>query len=120
MCTWFLGSLADGLERDVSVGVSGVDFLAGDLDLMVWEAFVSGMGKDRGAVLAHESDAAAATTAFSERLKSGVLISNLCETTDFSLIGGALLRSGLSSDLSLLSCVPLVIKAPDLIETKNE
>jgi hypothetical protein len=116
MSSWVLIALANRLDIEVSVGVSGDDFLAGDLDLLVWEAFVSGNAKNRDVVLVHESDAKAATTGFSERLRDGRLISDLDESTVFSVIGGAVLRSGLSTDLALLSSVPLVIKASDLTE----
>lgn len=75
--------------------------------LFLWEAFVSGAGKRKS----HLADARAAVTAFGKPRASGFQRRIWCEGETFSMIGAALLRSGWSRDLALLSKQCVVVSA---------
>lgn len=83
--------------------------------LVLWEAFVSGMGKDRNAVDPHVADARAAVVEFCSRLDGpDRTMSDIDEPDVLSVAGAALLASGLSEDLTLLRQACVVVRAPDL------
>jgi hypothetical protein len=74
----------------------------------VWEAFVSGSAKRDD----HAADAAAGVEAFRTLTASPVVASCIKPSNEtYSLIGAALLRSGWSTDLGLLSAACLVVRA---------
>lgn len=81
--------------------------------LVVWEAFVSGKGKDRTAVDPHIDDARLAVAELRRRLGGLDPSSDVNEPAATSLIGAAILRAGLSADLTLLSRPCVVVRVPD-------
>lgn len=93
-------------------------FVSGDANLLIWEAFVSGSVKAGGRSSAnpHRYDAELAAQACFQLLKSRQQEAKMpdCDAVmaehPFSLVGAALLRSGLSGDLGLLQEPCLVIK----------
>jgi hypothetical protein len=101
-------------EHELSVGVDPVAWRRGDLNLLLWEAFVSGAAKDRASANQHVEDARAAAREFLHRFEAGALESDVTDRTVFSVVGAAILRAGLSTDTGLLAQAPLVIRAPDL------
>lgn len=93
-------------------------FVSGNSNLLIWEAFVSGSVKagSRSSANPHRYDAELAAQACLRLLTSReqgakAAGSDVVEAENpFSLVGAALLRSGLSSDLRLLEKPCLVIK----------
>jgi hypothetical protein len=82
--------------------------------LVVWEAFVSGRGKDRAAADPHIDDARAAVAELRRRRLDDLdPPSDVDEPEVTSLVGAAILRAGLSTDLTLLSRSAVVVRAPD-------
>ena len=76
--------------------------------LFVWEAFVSGTSKG----ITHAADALAAVKAFGAAMTQPLLLSAVtCPSEAYSLVGAALLRTGWSTDLALLSSHCIVIRA---------
>ena len=103
---WILSQI-----RRQAVGVEAfldwADFERAPGGLFIWEAFVSGEAKTGS----HEGDARAAVDAFKDALPDPRLRSALTPgRRTRSLIGGALLWSGWSRDLALLSEPCIVIK----------
>lgn len=76
-------------------------------NLFIWEAFVS--GKSKG--VSHHDDAVIAVKEFYNRLDHKNIKSDVTAVNPYSLVGAALLRSGISDDISLLYEQCLVIKA---------
>jgi hypothetical protein len=78
--------------------------------LFLWEAFVSGKGKGGS----HEGDAKKAVDEFIFHLpnidKANAIVVNNKKSDIHSLIGAAIIRSGLSDDISLLKYPCIVIK----------
>lgn len=81
------------------------EFQAGRANLFIWEALVTGKAKGE----TDEEDAAIAAQSFWSRYPDIGEAANIPGEDPFSLAGAALLRSGLSTDLALLSqpCVVL-------------
>lgn len=75
-------------------------WLAGDADLFVWEAFVSGTGKPVPAgITQHAADAAAAADTFADRLEQGSLSASdvVCTpASSFNLAAAAAAYAGLA------------------------
>ena len=75
-------------------------WLAGDAELFVWEAFVSGTGKPVPAgITQHAADAAAAADTFADRLEAGSLSASdvMCTpASSFNLAAAAAAYSGLA------------------------
>ena len=87
---------------------------SGNARLLIWEAFVSGRAKDRGAVEPHISDARAAGHEFTRRWHCGSVRSDLGEADPISLAGLALVLTALRTDLGVLATAPIVVRAPAL------
>lgn len=112
---WVLTALGQRIgEHELRVGFDPVAWGRGDLDLLLWEAFVSGAAKDRASENPHVDDARAAAREFLHRFEAGALKSDVTDRTVFSLVGAAILRANLSTDMGLLAQAPMVIRAPDL------
>ena len=78
---------------------------AGDADLLVWEAFVTGAAKTGS----HIGDAMSAATAFRTRWDAGPVTSDVTFEPAISLAGLAAHVSGLSADPALLTAPPVVV-----------
>ena len=85
---------------------------AGQSQLLVWEAFVSGKAKDRSAAQPHISDARAAAIEFRRRWDTGVVNSDIGHVPAISIAGLALHVSGLASNPDLLTTAPIVVPRP--------
>lgn len=81
-------------------------WLAGDAELFVWEAFVSGAGKPvPTGITQHAADAAAAADTFADRLEEGTLRTSdvVCApSSSFNLAAAAAAYAGLSIAISEL------------------
>ena len=85
------------------------DFVGGVCKLLVWEAFVSGSEKAYPA--SHAGDAALAIAAFRQVRSSKENPTRICCGNAFSLVGSAVVWSGLSTDVTLLK-EPCVVLRP--------
>lgn len=101
---WLLAQVSEQLLQTVPVFVRVEDIRLAERGLLVWEAFVTG-----NRTTTHEQDALAAAMEF-RRGWPNLRDALPCEGTDImSLIGMALLRSGWSKDIALLSKKPIVV-----------
>jgi hypothetical protein len=99
----------------VAVGLGVDDLWDPSSNLVIWEAFVTGRAKDKTSTDPHVSDARAAVVELVQRIATGTVASDVVvEGPSFSLVGAAVLRSGLSTDLDLLATPCLVVRPPDL------
>lgn len=106
-----LRDIAEGAARQLRVGYDDQALLAGELDLLVWEAFVSNKAPSPDPAAAHMADARAAALEFRRRLDTGRVETDILDTEVFNLVGAAILRAGLSDDLGLLNLPCIVVKA---------
>ena len=112
---YVLGVIASRLSLPITVAVEADGLVDPNVKLVLWEAFVSGKAKDMTSADPHIADARAAVAELARRIESNDVASDVSGGGSvFSLIGAAVLRSGLSADLSLLSTECLVVKAPML------
>jgi hypothetical protein len=98
----------------IQATVDPLMWLGGSASLLVWEAFVSDMAKDRTTLDPHVSDARAAVQEFERRVAVGELVSDLGGENAVSIAGTALVIAGLTNDLSVHTRPTIVIKAPSL------
>ena len=86
-------------------------FASQGANLLIWEAFVSGTSETGGTGL-HIEDATVAARAFWASYRGEeAQASNVTAQNPYSLVGAALLRAGLSDELSFLREPCVVIKA---------
>ena len=105
-CVWIFERIRERSNGNTIPVFDWVQFYGGEGTFFVWEAFVS--GKAKGAT--HADDATIAAKAFWSCYPDIEGASSIKATNPFSLVGAALLRAGLSSDVKLLSepCVVIV------------
>lgn len=107
---WLLGEIRRLAPDAPHVFVDWPLFQTHGSGLFVWEAFVSGASKGDS----HAADALAAVRAFAAAMTQPLLVSAVtCPSEAYSLLGAALLRTGWSSDLELLSSQCTVIRATE-------
>jgi hypothetical protein len=82
-------------------------FLDARANLFLWEAFVTGLAKG----LSHHGDAEIAAMSFSGEVPHIAEANSVTAENPYSLIGAALLRSGLSTDVGLLFSQCVVIRS---------
>jgi hypothetical protein len=103
---WILSTIKEHLPAMVPAFLDWPKFRASHRGLFIWEAFVTGEAK----AASHCSDAAAAVREF-VRVSADLEGANAIKPKRvFSLVGAALLRSGWTHDLSVLSEPCIVIK----------
>lgn len=83
------------------------NLLRGNENLLIWEAFVTSKSKGKS----HCEDAVIAARKFSEKLNSGSIRSDVTVENPYSLVGAALLRSGITNDIKMLEKQCIVIRA---------
>jgi len=109
-CAWIFDKLHDLVRVDVRASVCWEDFFAGEANLFVWEAFVTGLAKG----LSDSEDARTAATSFIKNYPKIVEADTVEKDNDkpyYSLVGAALLRSDLTRDMSILHQKCIVIKS---------
>lgn len=106
-CVWVFEQLRTLTNQAIRVTLDWQIFHGGGADLFIWEAFISGMAKGD----THHKDAAIAAQAFWSVYPDISAANAVRAENPYSLVGAALLRAGLSDDLTLLSQPCIVIKA---------
>jgi hypothetical protein len=109
-CVWIFEKARDLVHVDVRATVAWQDFVAGKANLFVWEALVTRAAKRPS----HREDARAAATTFMAEYPYIIEADAVEKGKDqpyYSLVGAALLRSGLTQDLSMLCEKCIVIKS---------
>jgi len=110
--TWIFTEIREQLQQRDATATPTLDwkeFVSGKPNIFIWEAFVS--GKSKGAFSTHVEDAAKAVNAFWKKLPDVQRDPQVTAENPFSLVGVALLRSGLSTDTNLLSQPTVVVRA---------
>lgn len=111
---WVLRALARSIRTTPPVTFDPGEFTAHG-GMLIWEAFVSGAGKDRSAPDPHIDDARRAVNEFRRRFRSGTIESDVAETVVSNVVGAALLAAGLATNATLLSSPCSVVRVPDLV-----
>lgn len=96
------------LRPDTKACTSLVQFRSGSAEMLIWEAFVS--GSEKAEPPSHVGDARLAVIAFEAAMQSARALSAIRDESVFSLAGAAILRAGLSDDLTLLRQPCLVLR----------
>lgn len=104
---WILREVRRRIHSDVPAFVSWPAFLEVGYGLFLWEAFVTSHAKGE----THIADAEIAVRSFAAEIPNIPAANAIHETSIHSLIGAAMLRTGWSTDLSLLETSCIVIKA---------
>lgn len=103
---WLLSRIRQGAVHEHRAFLNWTDFGVEYRGLFIWEAFVSAKAKRES----HVDDAKAAVEAFVDALPDP-RTSVHCTDGAYSLIGAALLRTGWTTDIALLSQACVVIRA---------
>ncbi len=104
---WVFSELKQKSQDPIVVTFGINDLLEDDGNLLVWEAFVSSKSKGKS----HYEDSIIAVTKFFEKLNLGTLQTDVTVENPYSLVGAALLRSGISNDTGVLRKQCIVVKA---------
>lgn len=113
--TFVLTKIRDGVSRRITTTCDPNRLRDRQVDLLIWEAMVTGAAKDRTSEDPHVADAKAAVMAFQNHLDADSLVSaTRVDGPVISLVGAAIVAAALSDDLSLLTTQCLVVAAPAL------
>lgn len=102
---WILRELHREMKGDLQPYLDWTEFAGAGSGLFLWEAFVTGNAKSDS----HTGDALLAAKEFQRRSNKSMR-SDVTARNPMSLIGAALLWSGLSKDLDFLQAPAVVIK----------
>lgn len=103
---WILERISEGCSCRIIPSLNWENFISSDANLFLWEAFVSSKAKGTS----HEEDAMIAVMTFMAAYPNIGCASAIRNDNPYSLIGAAILRAGLSSDIRLISQDCIVIK----------
>jgi hypothetical protein len=106
-CVWILEQIRRMSISSITPTLDWGRFLAGQANLFLWEAFVTSLAKS----LSHHGDAEIAAMSFCGEFPQIAEASSVTAANPYSLIGAALLRAGLTADLSVLSIPCVVIRS---------
>ena len=107
---WVLQAIRRHLAGTVPSFVAWEPFVSANSGLFLWEAFVTGGAKQ----ISHTADAQAGAEAFIRALPNPMKANAVvCQAAVYSLVGAALLRTGWSSDPSILQEPCLVVRASE-------
>ena len=105
---WILRRVRSLVDPSIAAFLNWPAFVAASSGLYLWEAFVTGSAKGDS----HHGDAAIAVATFSESLPAPETSNAVISHGDVqSLIGAAMIRTGWSSDIGLLSTPCLVLRS---------
>ena len=104
---WILGRIKELAEVDIKVTFDWNEFINKSLNLFIWEAFVSKESKAQ----THSGDAEVAVKTFIKEYPDVVQANAVTAENPYNLVAAALLRTGISDNLSILSESCIVIKA---------
>jgi hypothetical protein len=114
--TYLLHRIAERMTTPVRGGVDVEAFLAGRLDLLVWEAFVSAGSKDRSVDDPHVWDARAAAEEFAKRADTGAVTTDIADTSVLNLAAAGLIAAGFTDDPSVLTAPCVVVRPPIIVK----
>jgi len=106
-CVWVFETVFKSAKVSIQPTLHWQQFTSGKANLFIWEAFVSGEAK----VGTHSDDARVVAQCFWDGYPNIEQATAVTADNPFSLVGAALLRAGLTEDLSLLSTPCVVIRA---------
>lgn len=104
---WILGRIKELVEVEINVTFDWNDFINKSLNLFIWEAFVSKSSK----ATTHSGDAEVAVKTFVEEYPDIVQANAVTAENPYNLVAAALLRTGITDRISMLSEACVVIKA---------
>ena len=104
---WIFSDLHHKSKAEIIPTYNVDDLLEGHANLLLWEAFVSSHSKGN----THREDSAIAVQIFFEKLNANNLLTDVFVENPYSLVGAALLRSGITDDIKFLKEQCIVIKA---------
>lgn len=107
---WILQEVRRVTGTSCEAYVDWQEFSTAGAGLFLWEAFVTGASKSTGEADSHAADALIACEAFASALPDPRAVNAIDEPQVHSLLGAALLRSGWSTDVGLLSAPCLVVR----------
>jgi len=107
ICVWVFEQIKYLAETSIKPTFNWRDFTTGQSNLFIWEAFVSGAIKTNS----HHGDAEVAARTFLNSCPHISKANAVSAQNPYSLAGAALLRSGLTADLSFLFEPCIVIKS---------
>jgi hypothetical protein len=107
ICAWIFEKIHCLAQVSVQPTVEWASFVSTEANLFIWEAFVSGTAK----AVSHHGDAEIAARTFWAKYPNIVKANAITTQNPYSLVGAALLRAGLTRDLSILSKPCIVIKS---------
>jgi len=109
---WVLRAVRQQLIEPAIAFLAWAPFVSSGSGLLLWEAFVSGPAKRA----CHIADAEVGAQAFIQALPNPVSANAIvCSSPVYSLVGAALLRTGWSSNVSVLEEPCLVLRAENAI-----
>lgn len=106
-CVWILEQARRLSSATITPTLVWSQFLAGQANLFLWEAFVTGLAKG----LSHHGDAEIAAMSFCNEVPFVAEAGSVTAENPYSLIGAAMLRSGLTTDVNVLFTQCVVIKS---------
>jgi hypothetical protein len=106
-CVWVFVKIYQLAQVPVQPTVDWTLFISQEANLFIWEAFVSKESKGTS----HEHDAEIAARTFWSKYPKIIEANAVTAQNPYSLVGSALLRAGLTTDLSMLSRPCIVIKS---------
>lgn len=104
---WILDRVKELSEVDIKGTFDWNEFINKSLNLFIWEAFVSKESKAQ----THSGDAEVAVKTFIKEYPDVVQANAVTAENPYNLVAAALLRTGISDNLSILSESCIVIKA---------
>ena len=104
---WVLNEVRQRTETLITPTFSIAELNDGKANLLIWEAFVTSKAKGDS----HTADAEIAVLEFANRMKFSRFSTDVYVENPYSLVGAALLKSGITKDIGILSQQCLVIKA---------
>lgn len=107
ICVWVFEQIKHLAKTPVQPTFNWRAFTKGQSNLFIWEAFVSGTSKTDS----HHGDAEIAAHTFMSSYPQVSEANAISAENPYSLVGAALLRSGLTTDLSFLFEPCIVVKS---------
>jgi len=104
---WVFEQLKKLSKREIVPTFTWDTFVSGEGNLFIWEAFVTKQAK----VLSHHGDAQVAVSSFWSIVPNVTTANSVEADNPFSLVGAALLRSGLTINLDFLVTPVVVIRS---------
>lgn len=105
--TWIFSRIEELVKKEIKVTFSWNGFINENFNLFIWEAFVSKGSKST----THIGDAEVAIKTFINEYPHIVQDNAVTAENPYNLVAAALLRTGISKDVGMLSEACIVIKA---------